>query len=67
MLFTIPGIGIILGLAIMLEVAQIERFPKGGNYASYCRCIGCKRLSNGFADLWTGTNLFKIVDLASRP
>jgi len=47
MLTTIPGIGLILGLTIMLEVGDIGRFPKVGNYASYCRCVGSKRLSNG--------------------
>jgi transposase len=47
MLTTTPGIGLILGLTIMLEVGDIGRFPKVGNYASYCRCVGSKRLSNG--------------------
>jgi len=47
MLTTIPGIGLILGLTIMLEVGDIGRFPKVGNYASYCRCVESKRVSNG--------------------
>jgi transposase len=47
MLTTIPGIGLILGLTIMLEVGDIGRFAKVGNYASYCRCVDSKRLSNG--------------------
>jgi transposase len=47
MLTTIPGIGLILGLTIMLEVGDIGRFFKVGNYSSYCRCVGSKRLSNG--------------------
>lgn len=47
MLTTIPGIGPILGLTIMLEVGDIGRFSKVGNYSSYCRCVGSKRLSNG--------------------
>jgi transposase len=47
MLLTIPGIGIILGLTIMLEVGDISRFPTVGNYSSYCRCVGSKRISNG--------------------
>ena len=47
MLTTIPGIGNILGLTIMLEVGDIGRFPKAGNYSSYCRCVGSKRLTNG--------------------
>ena len=46
-LLTIPGIGDILGLTIMLEVGDITRFPKVGNYSSYCRCVRAERLSNG--------------------
>ena len=47
MLLTIPGIGNILGLTIMLEVGDIARFLKVGDYSSYCRCVGSERLSNG--------------------
>lgn len=47
MLLTTPGIGQILGLTIMLEVGDIRRFKKVGNYSSYCRCVESKRLSNG--------------------
>ena len=47
MLRTIPGIGNILGLTIMLEVGDIGRFAKVGDYSSYCRCVESKRLSNG--------------------
>ena len=47
MLLTIPGIGNILGLTIMLEVGDIGRFFKVGDYSSYCRCVESKRLSNG--------------------
>ena len=46
-LLTIPGIGVILGLTIMLEVGDIKRFAKVGNYSSYCRCVKSVRLSNG--------------------
>ena len=46
MLTTIPGIGLILGLTIMLEVGDMGRFFKVGNYTSYCRCVDSKRLSN---------------------
>ena len=41
-----PGIGNIPGLTIMLEVGDIKRFPKVGNYSSYCRCVKSDRLSN---------------------
>ncbi len=45
-LLTTPGIGNILGLTIMLEVGDIGRFAKVGNYSSYCRCVESKRTSN---------------------
>jgi transposase len=45
-LLTMPGIGNILGLTIMLEVGDISRFPTVGRYASYCRCVNSERLSN---------------------
>jgi len=43
---TIPGVGSILGMTILLETGEIKRFPKVGNYSSYCRCVESKRLSN---------------------
>jgi len=46
-LLTIAGIGEILALTIMLEVGDIRRFPRVGNYSSYCRCVKAERLSNG--------------------
>ena len=46
-LLTIDGIGDILGLTIMLETGAISRFEHVGNFASYCRCVESKRLSNG--------------------
>jgi len=45
-LLTMPGIGNILGLTIMLEVGDIKRFPRVSNYSSYCRCVKSERLSN---------------------
>src|SRR6266545_5698372 len=44
---TVPGIGEILALTIMLETGDIGRFAGVGNYASYCRCVGSQKLSNG--------------------
>jgi transposase len=44
---TVPGIGPILALTIMLETGEIERFAGVGNYASYCRCVGSQKISNG--------------------
>jgi transposase len=46
-LLTIPGIGKILGLTIMLEVGEIGRFPNVRNYSSYCRCVKSERRSAG--------------------
>jgi transposase len=46
-LLTVPGIGNILAMTIMLEVGDIGRFPKVGNFASYCRCVSSQRLSAG--------------------
>ncbi len=44
---TVPGIGEILALTIMLETGDIRRFPSVGNFASYCRCVGSQKISNG--------------------
>ena len=44
---TIPGIGDILAMTIMLEVGDIKRFARVGNFASYCRCVSSQRLSDG--------------------
>jgi len=46
-LLGVSGIGQILALTIMLEVGDIRRFPSVGQFASYCRCVESKRLSNG--------------------
>ena len=46
-LLSVPGIGQILALTIMLEVGDIRRFPKVGNFSSYCRCVSSTRSSNG--------------------
>jgi transposase len=46
-LMTVPGIWKILALTIMYETGPIKRFAKVGNYASYCRCVGSKRISDG--------------------
>ncbi len=43
----VPGIGDILGLTIMLETGEISRFPSAGHYASYCRAVKSRKVSNG--------------------
>jgi transposase len=44
---TVPGIGEILALTIMLETGNIGRFSSVGNFASYCRCVDSQKISNG--------------------
>jgi transposase len=46
-LLTVPGIGEILTLTIMLETGDIERFRDVGNYVSYARLVGSSHLTNG--------------------
>jgi transposase len=46
-LLTLPGIGRILGMTITMEVGDIKRFQSDGDFASYCRLVDAKRLSNG--------------------
>jgi len=45
-LLTIPGVGKILALTIMLETGPIERFSGAGNLASYCRKVPSNWTSN---------------------
>jgi len=44
---TIPGVGKILSLTIMLETGDIGRFEKVGNFSSYCRKVPTSWTSNG--------------------
>ncbi|MDP2056916.1 MAG: transposase, partial [Thiobacillus sp.] len=44
---TIPGIGEVLAIVIMLETGDVARFAQVGNYASYARCVDSARYSNG--------------------
>lgn len=43
---TLPGVGRILGMTITLEVGEIGRFKSAGNFASYCRAVDARRMSN---------------------
>jgi transposase len=45
-LLTLPGVGVILALTILLETGPIERFKKVGHYASYCRKVSSCWTSN---------------------
>jgi len=45
-LLSMPGVGRILALTIMLETGPIGRFQEVGNYASYCRKVPTTWTSN---------------------
>jgi len=51
-LLTIPGVGKILALVIMLETGPISRFATVGDYGSYCRKVPSHWTSNG---KWKGS------------
>jgi transposase len=44
---SIPGIGEVLAIVIMLETGDVARFAQVGNFASYARCVSSIRISNG--------------------
>ena len=46
-LLTLPGVGKILALTIMLETGPISRFETVGDYVSYCRKVPSQWISNG--------------------
>jgi len=46
-LLTMMGVGEILAATIMLETGPISRFPRVGNYVSYCRKVPTMWLSDG--------------------
>ena len=48
-LLTLPGVGKILSLTIMLETGPISRFATVGDYVSYCRKVPSRWTSNGKA------------------
>jgi transposase len=45
-LTTLPGVGRILGMTITMEVGDIQRFAGPGQFASYCRTVEAKSISN---------------------
>ncbi len=44
---TVPGIGSILGLTILYEIHNIERFARVQHFASYARLVKCQSSSGG--------------------
>lgn len=47
LLNSIPGVGTVLAICIMLEAGPMERFEDAGHFASYARCVDSARESNG--------------------
>jgi transposase len=47
LLNSVPGIGKVLAMVILLETGDINRFADVGNFASYARCVDSIRISNG--------------------
>ena len=47
LLRSIPGIGEVLAIVILLETGDIGRIAEVGNFASYARCVDSARTSNG--------------------
>jgi transposase len=46
LLLSLPGVGRVLALTIMMETGPIDRFADVGNYVSYCRKVPAARFSN---------------------
>jgi len=46
LLMSMPGVGKILAMTIIMETGSLDRFPKVGNYVSYCRKVPAARFSN---------------------
>lgn len=44
---SIPGIGRVLGLTILYEIHDIDRFPRVQDFVSYCRLVKCAKESAG--------------------
>lgn len=44
---SVPGIGRILGLVILYEIHDINRFPRVQDFVSYCRLVKCAKESAG--------------------
>ena len=47
LLQTVPGIGKILGLVLLYEIHDINRFPRGQDFVSSCRLVKCAKESAG--------------------
>jgi transposase len=57
LLQTVPGIGKMLSLVLLYEIHHIDRFPRGQEFASYCRLVKCAQESNGKRSGTSGANI----------
>ena len=44
---SVPGVGVILGMTLLMEIGRILRFSSPERLASYARCVPAPRVSNG--------------------
>ncbi len=44
---SVPGIGQVLGLVMLYEIHEIERFPSAQDFCSYARLVKCAKQSAG--------------------
>jgi transposase len=58
LLKSVPGIGEVLAIVIMLETGDITRFAQVGHFVSYARCVDSARYSNGKKK---GSSVFPVV------
>src|SRR4029450_5015223 len=54
---TVPGIGTSLSLVLLYDIPQIDRFPRGQDFASYCRLVKCAKESAGKRSGTSGSNI----------
>ncbi len=45
-LLTVPGIGPVIAWTIVLDTGDLTRLDNVGHFASFCRCVDSKRMSN---------------------
>src|SRR4029450_5847629 len=57
LLQTVPGIGKILSLVLLYDIHQMDRFPRGQDFASYCRLVKCAKESAGKRSGTSGSNI----------
>jgi Transposase and inactivated derivatives len=54
---TVPGIGKRFSLVLLDAIHDMDRFPRGQDFASYCRLVQCAKASAGKRDGTSGTKI----------